>query len=114
MAHTKRSPEFQREIQELIDKNLAGLWCGDKEGFGIYRIIEILQKTTTDSACMVKAADDEPVFVLRGKDPVAHDAVRFWADSAEALHLHTEKLADAILAADEMLAYAKQTVGSDG
>ena len=30
--------------------------------------------------CYAKAADDEPIFVLRASDPRAPDAVRHWAD----------------------------------
>ena len=33
-----------------------------------------------------KIPDDEPVFLLRGQDLAAPDAVRFWADTAAALH----------------------------
>ena len=30
--------------------------------------------------CYAKAADDEPIFVLRAKDALAPDVVRYWAD----------------------------------
>lgn len=35
-------------------------------------------------SCLNKAADDEPVFVLRAKDPLASKVVRYWALLAEA------------------------------
>jgi hypothetical protein len=31
-------------------------------------------------SCLNKAADDEPIFVLRANDPVAASIVRAWAD----------------------------------
>ena len=30
--------------------------------------------------CYAKAADDEPIFVLRASDPLAPDVVGYWAD----------------------------------
>ena len=37
--------------------------------------------------CYAKAAEDEPIFVLRAKDPLAPDIVRHWAQSYQ---LHNE------------------------
>lgn len=34
--------------------------------------------------------DDEPVFLLRGQDPVAPDTLRFWADQIEKINGHNE------------------------
>ena len=34
--------------------------------------------------CLQKAAEDEPIFVLRAKDKLAPSIVRRWADLAEA------------------------------
>lgn len=36
--------------------------------------------------CLGKAADDEPVFILRAQDVLAGDVVRFWADILEMRH----------------------------
>ena len=36
--------------------------------------------------CLNKAASDEPVFVLRAKDPIAAQVVRLWATMAERDH----------------------------
>ena len=30
--------------------------------------------------CYANAADDEPIFVLRARDPLAPDVVQYWAD----------------------------------
>ena len=35
------------------------------------------------NSCLNKAADDEPVFVLRAHDASAPDAIRAWVDSVE-------------------------------
>ena len=56
-----------------------------------------------------RAADDEPVFILRGKDPIAVNAVRHWANEAEFQGRHKpEKIAEARVQADRMEKYAKR------
>lgn len=40
------------------------------------------------NSCINKAANDEPVFVLRAKDPLAASAVEYWAKNAEATGFH--------------------------
>lgn len=52
------------------------------------------------SSCLNKAGPDEPVFVLRAKDPLAAQTVRLWA--AMAVDLHPEKVADAVDVSNEM------------
>lgn len=37
------------------------------------------QELAMPTSCLNKAQDDEPVFVLRAKDPLAADIVRIWA-----------------------------------
>lgn len=44
------------------------------------------QELATPSSCLNKAADDEPIFVLRANDPIAPAVVRFWAAMAEGVH----------------------------
>jgi hypothetical protein len=57
-------------------------------------------------SCLNKAADDEPVFVLRAKDPLAALIVRHWAFVAEEHGVHEpEKLAEARALADRMDAW---------
>jgi hypothetical protein len=43
---------------------------------------------TDPSSCINKAADDEPVFVLRANDPLAAGVVDYWANQAEGSTLH--------------------------
>lgn len=38
----------------------------------------------TATSCLNKAADDEPIFVLRAKDPLGAVMVRQWAEMAKA------------------------------
>lgn len=67
-------------------------------------------------SCINKAADDEPVFVLRANDPVAAKVVRFWASeyvsrkrdmSTDGLLTHTQitKAQEARGCANEMDAW---------
>jgi hypothetical protein len=53
------------------------------------------------ASCLNKAEPDEPLFVLRAKDPVAAQAVRHWATMSDGNH-EPEKIAQALKAADEM------------
>jgi hypothetical protein len=41
------------------------------------------EMAATGKGCLGKAADDEPVFVLRGKDRFAPDIVEAWANKVE-------------------------------
>lgn len=54
------------------------------------------------SGCMAKAADDEPVFVLRAQDVLAPRLVRLWADLLETHTGITPKTAEAYRLAAEM------------
>jgi hypothetical protein len=47
-------------------------------------------------SCLTRAAEDEPVFVLRAKDPAAPAAMRAWAKFSSENELHEpEKIAQA-------------------
>lgn len=75
MGHTKRSTTFNRELSRLREKLRANtLDAGERA-----RLVEILENNTTDSPCIVKAANDEPIFVLRGQDELAAECVQSWA-----------------------------------
>lgn len=52
-------------------------------------------------SCLNKAQAEEPVFVLRGKDPVGAAAVRHWATMADGVH-EPEKIKEALKLADQM------------
>lgn len=122
MAHTKRSPEFQQRInalkagtQHMIDEELkkdlpacTAFWES---------ILEILEKNTTDSPCIVKAAEDEPIFVLRGQDNTADELVTKWAEMVRTRQVNLTqgdaelerrlgtKWTDALMCAHEMRIY---------
>jgi hypothetical protein len=64
------------------------------------------------TSCLNKARAEEPLFVLRAKDPVAPFAVRAWADVAEARGAHEPaKIAEARALADQMDTYRQQQHG---
>lgn len=41
---------------------------------------------STPTSCLNKAGDDEPIFVLRAKDPIAAYVVALWAELAPRHH----------------------------
>lgn len=55
-------------------------------------------------SCLNKAASDEPLFVLRAKDPLAAQTVRHWAVMATGEH-EEAKIIEALKVADEMDAW---------
>lgn len=52
--------------------------------------------------CYDKAAPDEPIFVLRGVDPSAPEAVRAWARQAQLDGHRPEKVEGALQDADDI------------
>ena len=58
--------------------------------------------TKHTSSCLQKAADNEPVFVLRAQDALAPVIVRYWAVMAKEHGLSKEKYDEAMLTALEM------------
>lgn len=52
------------------------------------------QEMSDPNSCLNKARDDEPIFVLRAKDPIAAAVVRLWAAMAEFVH-EREKIGEA-------------------
>lgn len=61
------------------------------------------------ASCLNKARAEEPLFVLRAKDPLAPAVVRTWANNAEATGAHEpEKIAEARALADAMDEYRKR------
>lgn len=61
---------------------------------------------TSPTSCFNKAHSDEPVFVLRAKDPLGPQAVRHWATMADGVH-EPEKIKEAYALADEMEQWRK-------
>lgn len=69
------------------------------------KIDEIEQPTS----CLNKARAEEPLFVLRAKDPEAPDTVRTWANNARTRGTHEpEKIAEAFAAAEAMETYRRE------
>jgi len=60
------------------------------------------EELSNPNSCLNKAADDEPIFVLRANDALSSQLVRDWARKASALGCGPEKVAEAISLADKM------------
>lgn len=98
----KRTAEFQWELTNLIDALESDTLVSSER----VRIAEILRVNTTDNVCMVKSRLDEPVFVLRAKDPVAAEIVALWAMKAGPHH-EAEKITEALGVSDHMEMWRK-------
>ncbi len=62
-----------------------------------------LDEINQPGSCLNKAQDDEPIFVIRAKDPVGASAVRQWAHEAERSGMHGDnKIAAARALAEDM------------
>lgn len=57
--------------------------------------------------CYGKAADDEPIFTLRAKDPSAPNVIRWWV-ALNATLQSKEKIEEALRCADAMEEWKKQ------
>jgi hypothetical protein len=57
--------------------------------------------------CYDKAAEDEPLFVIRAQDSFAPKYVELWAHQAEVMGVNAEKVKGARQVAGEMLAWQK-------
>lgn len=64
---------------------------------------------TNPASCLNKAAADEPIFVLRAKDPRAAMAVRHWVTMAFGVH-EPDKLAEAEALAQQMEDWRRRKV----
>jgi hypothetical protein len=62
------------------------------------------------TSCLNRAQDDEPVFVLRAKDPIAAGVVRAWAQHALDHH-EGAKIDEALALAEQMEAWRLLNVG---
>ncbi len=54
------------------------------------------------TGCLAKAADDEPIFVLRAQDALAPMIVKAWAEAALKVGVPVEKIQEAVQLADQM------------
>jgi cob(I)alamin adenosyltransferase len=65
----------------------------------------MLKRDELEAGCIAKAADDEPVFVLRAQDKLAPDLVRAWAREAERNGCPIDKCVEAMKLAEAMEAW---------
>ena len=75
-----------------------------------------LEAALKGEGCLGRSADDEPVFTICGRDPVAGDVLRYWADKREMLASRTgtldaqekDKIKNARLESIDMDGYPKK------
>lgn len=53
---------------------------------------EVVEQLSRGEGCLGKAADDEPVFVLRGQDALAIRTIGFWRDELRKVAPNSPKL----------------------
>ena len=82
----------------------TGVYEEVKEGIRTMGTKAEEMKNTT--GCLTKAADDEPIFVLRAQDKLAPVMLRMWAELAELHGAPTEKFQGAMVLADDMELWA--------
>src|SRR4051812_7024041 len=104
-THTKRTDGFNQAIDHLRNR-IAEVKAGNGhlhfEHHELDVLDSILRHNTTDSACIVRAADDEPIFTLRAKDQLSDDVVRCWVNMAIVADIHEDKRVDAAACATQM------------
>ena len=60
------------------------------------------ERAARGEGCLGKAADDEPVFILRAQDALAADLVELWGIRARSAGCPVDKVREANDLADEM------------
>lgn len=71
---------------------------------------EELEKMARGEGCLGKAADDEPIFIIRAQDIVAAETVEFWAWKAQNYGTPRVKIGGALKLATEMRAWPNQKI----
>lgn len=64
--------------------------------------IESVKYTKHHNRCLANIPDDEPIFVLRARDPLASTLVEEWARRARIAGVSPAKVIDALILADIM------------
>jgi hypothetical protein len=72
-------------------------------------ILQILFTRAGTDPCFVKAAEDEPLFILRAQDRIAPKTVRAWAEFARALGADAAKTSEAMDCAIRMEKWQRET-----
>lgn len=74
---------------------------------------EELENALLGKGCLGKAADDEPVFILRAQDKLAPDIIREWANrlyQADPTSATVKKRDEARILADQMEAWPNRKI----
>lgn len=88
VAHTKRSAAFRERVDAAIHRIHLALWPDQMQL--CQEVTDLLMNHTTDNGCMVKAKEDEPVFVLRGQDKFAPALLLAWGQLYDEEHAERE------------------------
>jgi len=64
---------------------------------------EVLEQAARGEGCLGRAADDEPVFVLRAQDMLSPEIIDEWAERAEQACCLAAKVAEARELANQMV-----------
>lgn len=108
LGHTRKGYDPYNSL-DVIRKRIRAIWF--KAYFnGLYgkfittrNHMKKGDEIAQPNSCLNKAAEDEPVFVLRAKDPIAPAAVEEWARLAQATGRHEpEKIEEARALAQAM------------
>lgn len=62
--------------------------------------------------CLAKAHDDEPIFILRSRDQLAHHVLQYWIELARLYSCPPEKVAEAQRLLDQMKVWAHRHGGA--
>lgn len=114
-GHTKRTEAFRIEIMELANDLQREVLTREQRE----RLIDILGRNTVDNPSIVKARENEPIFVLRAHDSTSSSLVGLWCErfrtwiANATLTPHAEasamaKWKDAMECASEMREYKDQ------
>lgn len=78
-------------------KKVAGTWDVEKEVPAPEDVPDNYSHTKHNNRCLIKSQDDEPVFVLCARDPLAADTIDVWTNAAYNRKAHdSDKIDDAL------------------
>lgn len=102
----------KKEVIQAITQNLAKHLATEFDGHWEERFQKVLDSFDwVGTSCLGKAGMDEPVFVLRARDPLFRETVNAWAIAArrDGVHEH-EKINQAVQQAYQGELWKKQMI----
>lgn len=89
-----------RELRKSLRRKQGSQSDSWRESMALAKIEREL--AAQGKGCLGKAADDEPVFILRAQDALAADLVELWAIRARAANCPVDKVREAAELSEEM------------